>query len=84
MTTGLTYATYVTQIATLAVVPENNTDFVIILPQMITYAENRMYRDLDFLSTVTTNDTYTTTPGTPFASFALADQEEIRESDFLG
>ena len=73
MTTGLTYATYVTQIATLAVVPENNTDFVIILPQMITYAENRMYRDLDFLSTVTTNDTYTTTPGTPFASFNLTD-----------
>lgn len=73
MTTGLTYATYVTQIATLAVVPESDTAFVTILPQMITYAENRMYRDLDFLSTVTTNNTYTTTPGTPFASFTLAD-----------
>jgi len=73
MTTGLTYATYVTQIATLAVVPESDTAFVTILPQMITYAENRMYRDLDFLSTVTTNDTYTTTPGTPFASFGLSD-----------
>lgn len=73
MTTGLTYATYVTQIATLAVVPESDTAFVTILPQMITYAENRMYRDLDFLSTVTTNDTYTTTAGTPFASFTLAD-----------
>jgi len=73
MTTGLTYATYVTQIATLAVVPENDTAFVTILPQMLTYAENRMYRDLDFLSTVTTNSTYTTTIGTPFASFALAD-----------
>ena len=73
MTTGLTYATYVTQIATLAVVPESDAAFVTILPQMITYAENRMYRDLDFLSTVTTNDTYTTTAGTPFASFTLAD-----------
>jgi hypothetical protein len=73
MTTGLTYATYVTQIATLAVVPESDAAFVTILPQMITYAENRMYRDLDFLSTVTTNNTYTTTAGTPFASFTLAD-----------
>jgi hypothetical protein len=73
MTTGLTYATYVTQIATLAVVPESDAAFVTILPQMITYAENRMYRELDFLSTVTTNNTYTTTPGTPFASFTLAD-----------
>lgn len=73
MTTGLTYATYVTQIATLAVVPESDAAFVTILPQMITYAENRMYRELDFLSTVTTNNTYTTIPGTPFASFTLAD-----------
>jgi hypothetical protein len=73
MTTGLTYATYVTQIATLAVVPESDAAFVTILPQMITYAENRMYRELDFLSTVTTNNTYTTTAGTPFASFTLAD-----------
>lgn len=51
MTTGLTYAQYVTQMATLAVVAENDPAFVIILPQMITYAENRICRDLDFLST---------------------------------
>ena len=55
MTTGLTYTTYKTQIATLAVVAENDPNFVAILPQMITYAENRMYRDLDFLSTVTSS-----------------------------
>jgi hypothetical protein len=55
MTTGLTYATYKTQIATLAVVEENDANFLTILPQTITYAENRMYRDLDFLFT---SDTY--------------------------
>ena len=49
MTTGLTYATYKTQIATLAVVEETNAAFLEILPQMITYAENRMCRDLDFM-----------------------------------
>jgi len=60
MTTGLSYdgtvadtTSYVTQIATLAVVEEADPAFVIILPQMITYAENRIYRDLDFLFTST-------------------------------
>ena len=62
MTTGLTYNTYVSQIATLAVVQSTEVNFVSILPQMITYAENRMCRDLDFLSTQIAN-TYTLTSG---------------------
>jgi len=53
MTTGLTYSEYVTQIATMAVVAETDAAFVTILPQMITYAENRMYRDIDFMFTST-------------------------------
>ena len=53
MTTGLTYSQYVTQIATMAVVAETDAAFVTILPQMITYAENRMYRDIDFMFTST-------------------------------
>lgn len=56
MTTGLTYGDYVTQIANLAIVPETDPNFIILIPQMITYAENRIYRDLDLLSTVTTYD----------------------------
>ena len=63
MTTGLTYSQYVTQIATLAVVEETNPEFVIILPQMITYAENRMYRDLDFLFTSTSITGYNLATG---------------------
>lgn len=51
MTTGLTYATYKTQIATMAVVDEDDTNYAIILPQMITFAENMMCRKLDFLFT---------------------------------
>jgi len=63
MTTGLTYSTYVSQIATMAVVESTNADFVTILPQMITYAENRMYRDLDFLVTSTAITGYTLVSG---------------------
>ncbi len=51
MTTGLNYTQYVDQIATLAVVDPADPNFVAILPQMITYAENRMYREIDFLFT---------------------------------
>lgn len=63
MTTGLTYSQYVTQIATLAVVEQSNAEFQIILPQMITYAENRIYRDLDFLFTSTNITGYSLTTG---------------------
>jgi hypothetical protein len=70
MTTGLSYSgsvagttSYKAQIATLAVVEENDPAFVIVLPQMITYAENRMYRDLDFLFTSTAITGYQFTSG---------------------
>lgn len=63
MTTGLTYSTYKSQIATMAVVEETDPAFVTILPQMITYAENRLYRDLDFLFTSTSVTGYSLTPG---------------------
>ena len=53
MTTGLTYSTYVDQISTMAVVAANDVAFQAILPQMITYAENRMYRDINFMFTST-------------------------------
>jgi hypothetical protein len=48
---GLTYTTYKTQIATLAVVEETNAEFLITLPMAIEYAELRMCRDLDFMDT---------------------------------
>lgn len=65
MTTGLSYdgsvagtTSYKTQIATMAVVEETNAEFLTILPQAITYAENRICRDLDFLFTSVSNSNY--------------------------
>jgi hypothetical protein len=63
MTTGLTFTTYKTQIATMAVVAEDDTAFTTILPQMITYAENRIYRDVDFLFTSASSTAYSITAG---------------------
>lgn len=73
MTTGLTYSSYVQQIATLAVVPTTDTNFQIILPQAIAYAELRMQRDLDFLSTQIYDSTsYTTTQNQNILSIPTA------------
>lgn len=55
---GLNYTTYVAQIATMAVVEPTDPAFITILPEMIEYAELRIYRDLDLLSTVSSNDSY--------------------------
>lgn len=50
---GLTYSTYVTQIAEMTVVDPLDVNFVTILPAMIDYAELRIYRDLDLMNTST-------------------------------
>ena len=55
------YNTYVQQIATMSVVPVTDTNYQIILPQMISYAELRMQRDLDFLSTQISTTAYSFT-----------------------
>lgn len=89
MTTGLSYdgsvagtTSYKTQIATMAVVSETDPAFVTILPQMITYAENRMYRDLDFLFTSIANISYSLTAGTrtitvPTSTFVVPEQINV-------
>ena len=48
---GLTYSTYKTQIAEMAVVAEDDVNFLAILPAMIDYASNRICRDLDLMFT---------------------------------
>ena len=69
MTEGLSYDgsvagtnSYITQISDMAVVEPTNSVFLEILPQMITYAENRIYRDLDLLITQGVRN-YTLTAG---------------------
>jgi hypothetical protein len=54
---------YITQMATMAVVAETDPAFLTILPQMIVYAELRMYRDLDFLFTSGSTTAYSLTEG---------------------
>ena len=73
MTTGLTYSQYVTQIATMAVVAETDAAFITILPSMVTYAENRMYRDIDFMFTSTSlhGVSFVLTPGNRNLSFDI-------------
>jgi hypothetical protein len=89
MTTGLSYdgtvagtTSYVTQIATMAVVEENDPAFQIILPQMITYAENRLYRDLDFLFTSIATTSYGLSVGSrqinvPSGTFVVPEQINV-------
>jgi len=83
MTTGLTYSQYVSEIATLAVVPTDDPNFVEILPQMITYAENRIYRDLDLLETVTSISSYTTTQNARTVTFPIADFITVQEVNVI-
>lgn len=83
MTTGLTYSQYVTQIATMAVVAEDDAAYVTILPQMITYAENRICRDIDFLSTVSANTTYSLSSGSRSVSVAVGDFVTLQEVNVI-
>lgn len=65
---SLTYTTWKETIANLLIVDQTETEFVQILPEMIDYAEQRIYREIDLLSTVT-RDTGVLTVGT--RSFTL-------------
>ena len=61
---GLTYDTYITQIALMAVVPTTDPNFQSAVPSMISYAELRMYRDLDLLYTSSSVIGYSVSSGT--------------------
>lgn len=89
MTTGCSYDgtvagtfSYVNQIATMAVVEPTDPAFLTILPSMITYAENRMYRDLDFLFTSIATTAYGLTAGSrdivvPAGTFVVPEQINV-------
>jgi len=47
----------------MAVIPQSDPNYTIIIPSMIDYAELRMQRDLDFLSTQISTSAYTFTSG---------------------
>lgn len=60
---GLTYNTFTTSLANMIVVPVNDPNFVIALPNIIDDAEQRLYRELDLLSTVSGDNTAVTVAG---------------------
>ena len=85
MTTPLTYSSYISQIQTMAVVPTGDPNFTIILPQMLNYAELRMQRDLDFLSTQISTTAYPLTANSnnftlPTSQFIVPQTFEIVNS----
>lgn len=94
MTTGLSYDgsvagtnSFVAELANLAVVRLNLADptdpFTVLIPQAITYAENRIYRDLDLLSTVSRSSAYQFTPGDRTLAVPAGDFVTIQEVNVI-
>ena len=84
--TPLTYNGYVTQIATMAVVDTTTVAGVVegvdsafnaIIPQMLNYAEQRIMRDIDLLSSVTSKD-YSLVSSSNMLSISSNDFETIQ------
>lgn len=63
MADGLTWSTYVTSLANLMVVPVDNPEFLVDLPNIRDYAELRIQRDLDLIDSSIRDDTATLTAG---------------------
>lgn len=66
---ALDYGAYVNQISNLLVIPSSDPNFVTMLPGMISYAENRIYRELDLLAVQITDASATVSSGN--RNFAL-------------
>ena len=85
----MNYADYLNQISTLAVVPTTDPNFLIILPQAINYAQLRMQRDIDFLSTQVYDSTsYATTAynnllSIPTAAFITLQTIQVNKNGVL-
>jgi hypothetical protein len=71
MTTGLTYTTYLSEIARLAVVDPADANFLESLPMAITDAENRMCREFDFLTFVQSNTTFSVSANSRYVNVPL-------------
>jgi hypothetical protein len=83
VTTGLTYNQYVTELANLAVVDPADANFVANLPSCITYAENRLCRDLDFLSTVSAVSGFSLAVGSRQISWPLDEFVTVQEINVI-
>jgi hypothetical protein len=61
---SLTYTTYVSSLANLAVQQQTDPNFIAVLPNVIDDAEQRIYRELDLLATNVVDTTTTLLAGT--------------------
>jgi hypothetical protein len=59
----MNYTSYTLRLASFITTNPDNVDYTVLIPSTIDYAEQRVYRELDLLSTVVTNDTASTTAG---------------------
>lgn len=86
---ALDYNSWVATIANLTANDPTNTEFLQILPAIIDYAEGRIYRDLDLLSTVVVNNSTTlmantrdfTLPSPTQGTYDIVDQINLFEND---
>lgn len=81
---SLDYSTYVAQISNLVVIGSTDPNFQIMLPGMIDYAEQRIYRELDPLRVQVTDATTTVSSGnrnfavpTAFGTYITVDNINI-------
>ena len=68
----LDYTTYVSQLSNLMVVPSSDTNFTTFLPGCIDYAEQRIYRDLNFINTTVYDTSVTISSNTRFSTLPLS------------
>jgi hypothetical protein len=79
---AMNYDTFVSTIANIGALDPTTTEFIQIMPQVISYAEDRIYRELDLLDTIFVNATKALQPGT--RDFALPQiQEGSYASNYL-
>lgn len=73
-----TYSQYVTQLANLLVIPPTDTNYAVVLPNIIDDAEQRIYRELDLLNTIIRDTSGVMTVGT--RNFTFPTQMVVSES----
>lgn len=78
---ALNYGTYVSQTANLMVISSADANFTTMLPGMIDYAEQRLYRELDPLYAQTTDATTTVSSGD--RNFTLPGSSNVIAGAFL-
>lgn len=65
------YTQYVTGLANLLVIPQTDPNFQTVLPNIIDDAEQRIYRELDLLTTITRNTAGATTAQDRYFTFPI-------------